>query len=532
MRSLYSGVAGLRNHQTKMDVIGDNISNVNTVGFKKSTVTFQDLLVQTLRGASAPQNGRGGINAMQVGLGVGLGSISVVNTQGNLQNTGKTTDLAIDGDGFFIVGEGADRAYTRTGTLDIDTEGNLIMASNGMKVMGWQADIKTGLINNTGAINPLNIPIGTSIAANPTTKAVYTKNLDSTTPSNTPVNTSVIVYDSLGAAHSIDVKFVRPTGQVNIANAKFSTTPTATKTYTITDVYDDNGNSHEVKVAITKDAAAVPETWSMSYQIDNGPASAPVSHVAGDYSGAGINITNGTNLNFNLKFNDLDATGTEFADGDSTSIYGIPNEWRYLVSSTDVSIDPASFATIGAKKLVFKDDGSYDPANSDPLQFTLSYVIPSGAANQNVTLDLTKLTQYAGTENQKATTITGNTDGYTSGSLQSIALDSNGVITASFSNGLTQALGQLALAVFNNPGGLIRQGGSLYKVSNNSGDPQIGTSGNGGRGKIAPGALEMANVDLAQEFTDMIVTQRGFQANSKIISTTDEMLNELANLKR
>lgn len=711
MRSLFSGVSGLRNHQTKMDVIGDNISNVNTIGFKKSTVNFQDLLVQTMRGASAPQGNLGGINAMQVGLGMGLGSISVVNTQGNLQNTGKTTDLAIDGDGFFVVSNGTNRFYSRTGTLDVDKNGDLIMVSNGLKVMGWQADSK-GIINNSNnsGISSIKIQIGQSISAQTTSVIDYTKNLDCNTAK--AVNTSIDIYDSQGNVHPINITFKKPMSSISLQGFEFDTDPAGSTHTQDLAIYDKNGTLHNCKLTITsqdgskfslsltdgatnilsitdvapaalanltssdplfpspfslvipaaatattainvtnavnakaandaktaidaaKTAVAAAESAVNAYKVAADAAKTAAASAAADETNASlaadakvataaalslanaallaannaktatatakaaataatlivatdadaaaaqlvisattmandtIDLDNAaashvTTLNpasagaLNTAANDaVSSANTAVADAGTantatttsattaatdattknalvvkggalaTPVYSAAqNSWEWIADTTDPSIIKANpNLPLKTGTITFKDDGSYNGATNNILDLTFNN---GAAAITNLAIKLEGLTQYAGD-----TTVTGVTDGYASGSLQSMELDSNGVITGSFSNGLTQALGQVALATFNNPGGLIRQGGSLYKESNNSGTAQIGTSGNGGRGKISPGALEMANVDLAQEFTDMIITQRGFQANSKIITTTDEMLELLANLKR
>lgn len=525
MRSLYSGVSGLRNHQTKMDVIGDNIANVNTIGFKKSRVNFQDMLTQTIKGASAPQSGRGGVNAMQVGLGMGLGSIDVVNTQGNLQNTGKTTDLAIDGDGFIILRNGNDEFYTRTGTLDIDKSGDLIMSSNGLKVAGWLSDAD-GLINTASPINTINIPVGVSVPAQATGKAMYGKNLAAS--QSEPINTSITTYDSLGDAHAINMTYFRPTAEVNINDVVFDTTDASVHDFKF-NIYDNTGNKHEITVTMKEDgdkwyASAVSASPALAgLAIDN--ASPHDVATAGDRNslktgGLKLNYTGGS---FDVKFPYIGAgVGSTFDSGKAPEVFSTPGTWKWKVSSNDPKIDSVTAPTTDT--ITFDSKGNFISGGSN---IVVNYKTTYGLPPQTINVDMSHLTQYDGD-----TTVVGVQDGYTTGTLQSISVDNSGIVTGAFSNGLTKSLAQVALATFQNPAGLAKSGGSLYKVSNNSGDAQIGTSGNGGRGMIKPGSLEMANVDLAQEFTDMITTQRGFQANSKIISTTDQMLEELVNLKR
>jgi flagellar hook protein FlgE len=408
MRSMFSGVAGLRNHQIRMDVIGNNIANVNTIGFKGSRVNFQDILSQTIQGASAPQGNRGGTNPMQVGLGVSIASIDTLFTDGSTQTTGKQTDLALQGNGFFVLGDGAKSYYTRAGNFDFDTAGNYIVPGTGLKVQGWMADA-LGNINSTGATGNIVVPVGTSMPASATTRMDFSKNLNGSTTLTLPASysNSIQVYDSLGSAHVIDVTF------------------------------------------------------------------------------------------------------TKTAPG---------NTWDWAATTTDASI--GGLPSIGT--VSFNTSGLFTGFTGGPLALTVT-----SAAAMNITLGFAAMTQ-----SDAPNTVTGTGNGYPSGSLDNVKLDATGVITGVFSNGRNLALAQVALASFNNPGGLTKAAENMYEASNNSGNAQVGLANSGGRGKIAPGTLEMSNVDLSAEFTNMIVTQRGFQANSKIITTSDEMLQDLVNLKR
>ena len=410
MRSMYAGVSGLRNHQIRMDVIGNNIANVNTVGFKTGRVNFQEIFNQTIRGASSPLGSRGGTNPQQVGLGMGLSSIDTLQTQGNLQTTGKMTDLAIQGNGFFVLNADGNLAYTRDGAVDLDANGNLINPSNGMKVQGWMADA-TGAFpaKNPNTIKDIQIPVGQSIAAAATANVSFAKNLDAGTPVAGTYVTSIDVYDSLGARRSVTMTF-----------SKTAVAPGPPPT----------------------------STWSWT--------------ASGDGAGTG-----------SLTFN---AAGQLTAGGTGT----------------------------------------------------MTVTGSAGAGNFTTALNFTGLTQYA---TQSTVAATGR-DGYPMGSLMTFTIDSTGTVTGVYSNGLTQKIAQTAVATFANPGGLLKMGENLFQESNNSGIRDIGETGTGGRGTIAPGTLEMANVDLSLEFTNMISTQRGFQANSRIITTSDEMLQELVNLKR
>lgn len=406
MRSMFAGVTGLRNHQIKMDVIGNNIANVNTVGYKKSRVTFQEALAQTIRGASAPQNARGGTNPMQIGLGMNIGAIDTIHTPSSLETTGNMTDLAIEGDGFFIVTDGQERYYTRAGNFGFDEEGNLVNTSTGYKVMGWQnAQSKT-----PQNISTITIKKGMMMQAKATSKVSFAKNLNAADPENTSYVIPFKIYDSLGNLHNLTITFTK----TNTSN-----------------------------------------TWDFTINVD------PNNN---------INISNNTG------------------------------------------------------QLQFNENGILNSNNSYQLNIT---GIP-GASDITIDLDFSNVTQYA----RETTVDLSYQDGYAAGTLLGIAIDSSGVITGVFDNGINQELAQIALCNFDNPSGLMKAGKNMYRESANSGVPQIGLAGTGGRGTISPGSLEMSNVDLAEEFTQMIITQRGFQANSRIITASDEMLQDLVNLKR
>ncbi len=404
MRSMFMGVSGLRNHQLKMDVIGNNIANVNTLGFKSSRVTFQELFNQTIRSAVSPQAGKAGINPMQVGSGVSVSTIDTTHLQGNSQPTENPTDMAIDGNGFFVVGTTLPTAFTRAGNFTRDAYGSLTSPS-GLKVFGWVAD-DSGVfpLKDQANLRPIQIPIGQAINPVATTAISFAQNLgDNTTSYQVPVDVS----DSKGNKHTIDFNFV-----------------------------------HD-----------------------------PVT----------------------------------------------PNEWDWSGSYDGVAV--------GGGTITFDTDTSYAGVVGNSVSLNLA---AAGADNMTIELDFSHLTQ-----NASETTIVPNIiNGYPAGTLKSFTISPNGSIIGIYSNGLSRAIAQVAVAAFNNPGGLIKQGENMYTESINSGLKQIGEAGSGGRGTIIPSSLEMSNVDLAQEFTDMIVTQRGFQANSRILNTSDEMLQELVNLKR
>ncbi len=424
MRSLFSAISGMRNHMSFMDVVGNNIANVNTTAYKSSAVTFEDILGQTVRGASAPQNGRGGTNPAQVGLGMALGGIESNMGQGSLQSTGKLTDFAVQGDGFFVISDGQRNNFTRDGSFNIDVSGTLVNG-NGMKVMGWEAD-SSGNVDTTKSMQALTIPFGTQVSAHPTADAspqpatpIYgmtaAGNLDSGAAAGTVVASTVQAYDSLGNAHSIELKF-------------------------------------------TKGATA--NQWTVEGTADGGTA--------------GNALPGTTQLNFT-------------ANG---------------------QID----TTTGSKGLL-------------PISITLA----NGATTPLAfTLDVSKMTQFAGNSQISPQTNTG----APAGALVSFAVGSSGEISGIYSNGASQKIGQLALASFVNPAGLQREGNNLWADTGNSGQPLIGTPNSGGRGTVSTGTLETSNVDLSQQFTNMIIAQRGFEASSKVVTASDQMLQSLVNMIR
>ncbi|NPV78781.1 MAG: flagellar hook protein FlgE [Firmicutes bacterium] len=402
IRALFAGVSGSRAHQTRMDVIGNNIANVNTIAFKSGRVTFEDLMYQTLRGAAAPTaDGRGGINGAQVGLGTRVRSIDTLIGQGNLEYTDIPTDLAIDGAGYFIVSDGTRNFYTRDGSLRFDANGVLTHASTGLKLQGWMSLRSDGTVDTTTKLEDIRIPLGAKMSARATSQVKLGGNLNSNASAGDKVEVQIEVFDSLG-------------------------------------------NAQQLTMTLTKDV-------------------------------------------------------TE-------------RQWNVSVSGTSLG------------SITFDDHGQFASSTVG------TYTPPPGpgAASVPIKLDFSALTQYAADFSVRPTFW----DGYSAGELEDFTISNDGQIVGIYSNGQHEVLGQLALANFANAGGLAAAGSNLYSVSPNSGAALISRPTAGGCGKVACGALEMSNVDLAREFTDMIITQRGFQANSRIITTADEMLQELINLKR
>ncbi len=789
MRSMYSGVSGLRNHQTRMDVIGNNIANVNTAGFKKSRVVFKDMLYQNVRGASSPGTSRGGTNPMGVGLGVALSSIDQIHTGAPTTSTAKLTDMAVDGNGYFVVNEGSNRYYTRAGAFDFDEWGNLING-DGYRVQGWLANASTWDLSTNG--DPTNIDISgyKSLNANATTEMQFTGNLDSelnfvparnewqaltfsaipyggtqgetftltydgqttgpiaigadaadtagniqaaleSLPEIGPGNVAVtwdtvrqrydikfqevqsarnhpeitltpVLFNGTGAEVREDVKgdgtnneeqtldlgsgadrgtFVLTFGGVSTPaiawNADANTIRDALMTIPALDgnvnVTGSVGGPFSIEftntlanvdveqlgfnpnftggtaaiVAITEGqqpTAVIPQNEMQTLNLTGTPTGGTFSLNYGGYTTGpitdnvgltaayikarletipgltgNVDVKEDTTVppgsrSFNIEFNtalagtDVDQLTVANAGGCDGSMLtatqgraaGYPEKPEYSISGSkdvydsqgnkvtvyyrffkyeitpgsepgvipvvdpvtrwacDLSTDPlfekqegylantdfsamdlesGAVTVAGGDKIFrlynvpFDKMGNMEDPDQAKFTYSINRQVPPpghGTANISCTIDFAGLTQRAGESSAWASY----QDGYGQGSLTSYSVGNDGTITGEYDNGQKRDLARVALASFENPAGLQQVGGTLFAVSNNSGDAHIGAPLAQGLGKIIPSTLEMSNVDLSEEFTDMIVTQRGFQANSRIITTSDEMLQELVNLKR
>lgn len=397
LRSMYSGISGMKNFQTKLDVIGNNIANVNTYGFKKGRVTFKDTMNQTISGASAATDNRGGKNPMQVGLGSTLASIDTIDTQGSLQNTGRSLDLALNGDGYFVVRQGNQDVYSRAGNFYLDNEGTLVN-SEGLKLQAYAVD-QTG--NRSNTYSDVTVNVNAVMSPTPTTTATITGLLSQSATTGSQYVQQIEMVDAQGNPQKVDVTFTKGTGS----------------------------------------------QWAVS----------------------------------------------------ATSSVGTVNLGNITVA------------------------GNSAPTPLPTLTFAENF---NDGSTSNITLDFSALRQ--GTNENTAII---NTNGNLEGSIESFNIGAGGEVNGVYSNGLVRTLGIIAIAKFSNPAGLTRAGGNNFQQSINSGVANTGIPGEG-RGTIAAGALEMSNVDLSEEFTEMITAQRGFQANTRIISTSDEILQELVNLKR
>jgi flagellar hook protein FlgE len=415
---MFTAIGALNLHQSYLDVVANNLANANTIGYKTNRVIFQDQFSQLLNPGSSPTTTSGGTNPVQIGLGVQMGSISPIFSQGMMQSTGRNLDLAIQGDGFFIYSDGGQMRYSREGSLTRDANGALVNSSTGQLVQGWMADA-TGTIDPNTPVGNITIPASRTVAQ-ATQNATFGGNLLSSTPLS-------------------------------------SATPTPDPVLVTMGVYDSLGN---------------PTTATVSF-----------THTSG-YDGTTTPPTGGV--------------------------------WTWTVAGATAG---------GTGTITFDTNGQFVSQTSGATTIPGS----TGAAPIAMTLDYGNMTMLDTATSASVTT----QDGLPAGSISDVFVaPTDGSVWLVYSNGMREQMGQVALARFANPSGLIRAGHTTFQQGFNSGEPQIGTANTGGRGIISAGYLEGSNVDMAQEFTNMILAQRGFQASSRVITTSDEIIQELVNLKR
>ena len=737
LRSLYSAVSGVKAHQTYLDVTGNNIANVNTVGFKRDVIHFRDMIYQTMRGASAPDNGVpiGGINPAQVGLGVKVGSIETVHTGGSLQSTGVPTDMAISGEGYFVVQNGGRQLYTRAGNFALDRDGNLTMSGNGYKVQGYayreQVDPATGNVVRVRDTNltGINIPIGQKIPAKATTLAAFRCNLCSTASPEIPDLNSIpggekkvprphdySAYGSLPATYvgagapaagvegdtyfdGTELKFYNagtatwdsyvPPKTAGPEDLYYGKNTAAAAAGVFTNVFESAGGAITgpfVKARVIVDgaggarptapskpgetfldttgagtihtanadgtawlAATTPAVAGTAYAsrpapgaiyvLDSTNAMAAVTHVMDETSGAknvftwnGVkwsNINDSAALSPSVNSTTTQATIDRFGEsmikshdhetkmdvydslgnvytmatyfrkvldrpGSTDPVKGAEAEWDWYTCYLDKDGKPLEAFGEGAGTLVFGDDGLlkrtyyYEPtpATPDPMATKTTQPVynwsvvekiigdpayesvatgkvvadfnvvgaegkpildadgkPVYSSNM-ITLDFLgeRIEKVLGVEKEPIDGVTqfGSPsttkgyfqDGYAMGELNDWSVGGDGIITGIYSNGRNLPIAQVALAMFANPGGLTKVGETCFAESSNSGIAQIGPPRTGGAGTIEGSTIEMSNVDLSEEFVNLIKAQRGFQANTRVVTTSDQVLEELINMKR
>ncbi len=655
MRALYSGVSGLKTHQTKMDVIGNNIANVNTTAYKSQSVTFSELMYQTTQAASGPNatTGTAGLNAKQIGLGSVSGAISTaITTPGSSQTTGNPFDLKITGDSFFIVNNGKDNYFTRDGSFYVDAAGNLATTSTGYNVMGWGVEEATGNIKQD-VVQPLRIMSPENMTYPPeATSQAYVSGIldknDSNAASSAGKTISVSIFDGLGYAYTVKfaIKNTESEGVYNvemtdILNSNNESLKDVYKVGSIKDIAT-FGTDHVQQTTtlyslldgVTYDSSTTPGTYhkqtsfsetfsdfddqklpGIDYTVPAGATSpqtlAPgatftlqgvgelnksdleeafgliyVTDVAGNYyyydDGAGntYQLGNGTNAEWQTVLGKTGLSGftasmdgdgkvtfqfdqtfsveanTVFENGNFTKeisqleAYGLdPNDtsvqYEFMVAP-DGQAQVTATETVSGNSLIFdtatgefKSINGQDAATLDFAQTTTNLIgEPVDLTHfSDVSIDFSKASMFNNNGTSTITMVNGDDKGLGSGrklgELSGVSIQNNGMIYASYDNGQTRLLGQIAVASFANASGLQKEGDNLYSATLNSGEfDGIGVDVTAGGGYISTGVLEMSNVDLSAEFTEMITTQRGFQANSRIITVSDTLLEELVNLKR
>ncbi len=567
MRSLYSGVAGLKTHQTRMDVIGNNIANVNTTAYKSSSMTFSELMSQTTQKASGANatTGVGGTNAKQIGLGVKAGAINTaITTQGSAQSTGNPFDIMITGDNFFVVSNGSENFFTRDGSFYVDGAGNLAMTSTGYNVMGWGVDETTGNIKQD-TVTALRIMSAANMTYPPeaTTKANISGILDENDKDVTSANGKTVnlnFFDARGYSYTAKFTFKQSGGdktneysmelnkildstgaEIDISKLEFgnrSQQKMETKVTLNTDAYKWDG-----KVLKTKDGTTDVANLADIFNTDGSlitpadDAAAQKQQEALDAIAKAYGYEGSTD-----EFLNLYITSTVDKDKQLT----IQDLLGNMMAGKTTDVLPADGSAItmegryfeGTTVVFNKDTGKLESVGGSTTNLNVNAAFSALGGNfSDVTIDLSECTNY---DNKGTSTIgatSGDLDGLGTGrrlgDMIGVYIQKDGMIYASYDNGMTKLLGQIATAAFANASGLEKEGDNLYSATLNSGEfDGIGVDITAGGGYMSTGHLEMSNVDLSSEFTEMITTQRGFQANSRIITVSDTLLEELTNLKR
>ncbi len=645
MASLFSGVSGLKNHQVRMNVIGNNIANINTIGYKASRVNFQEALVQTFKGAGRPSAVQGGTNPVQLGLGMQVGTIDNLFLQGGLETTGQITDLAIQGSGFFILGDAkGNKFYSRAGAFGFDANSNFVDPATGLFVLGKSAD-SSGRIPSLATVGPISLPFGQQDPARASQVITLANNIDASASDSkasivqvgdSNVNTvSGIAEDGVGGTHVITITGAQAqnasfTG--TIAGLGLNTTLGAigVTDFTGFSLTIDSGSTESISglsasstveelinsinqiqgltasltgggaIKIDRDKAGAPANYgfvsstsvagNMVEQVfgiaaggtftsaggaastfiatdiftplkGTGSAAGPVVSslvlhfdpnnglVIGldDFGGSGVNISAANGLTATTPGNELIIDTDATTHSTSINVFDsqggkhtltieffksiITNRWEWTGSTTGSEVITSG----GTGFVSFNPDGSLNTFDYNGGNQSMTIDPRNGAANLSIAFDAGSTGQFDGLTGFASGNHTANIiaqDGYGVGILEKISIDQAGNISGIFTNGVNRILAQILLADFTNQAGLRKAGRSLYQPTANSGAAVEGIAGTTISGQLTSGALESSSVDIAQEFTSMITAQRGFQANARIITTSDSMLDELVNIKR
>ena len=567
MRSLYSGVAGLKTHQTRMDVIGNNIANVNTTAYKSSSMTFSELMSQTTQKASGANatTGVGGTNAKQIGLGVKAGAINTaITTQGSAQSTGNPFDIMITGDNFFVVSNGSENFFTRDGSFYVDGAGNLAMTSTGYNVMGWGVDKTTGNIKQD-TVTALRIMSSANMTYPPeaTTKANISGILDQNDKDVTSANGKTVnlnFFDARGYSYTAKFTFKQSGGdktneyslelnkildstgkEIDISGITFGEQnleqTLSSKLSLNTDSYkwDDATKTLQTTATPPETVAELDKIFKNGALItDKDKAEEVQKNLDAIAKAYGYEGSTDEFLKLYTTGKAGQVTVQTMLENMSKNMTGddiLPKAKNEELTMTGRKFD-------GAKVVFDKDSGKLQSINNSTTNLSTTLNFPATMGNfSNITIDLSECTNYDNKGTSTVGATSGDLDGLGTGrrlgDMIGVFIQKDGMIYASYDNGMTKLLGQIATAAFANASGLEKEGDNLYSATLNSGEfDGIGVDITAGGGYMSPGQLEMSNVDLSSEFTEMITTQRGFQANSRIITVSGTLLEELTNLKR
>ena len=544
MRSLFAGVSGLKNQQAKMDVIGNNISNINTIGFKASRINFAEELSQMVR--AAQEGATGSQNAVHIGLGVRIGSIDRRFTQGILQATGRRMDIGIEGDGFFVTSDGSRQLFSRAGNFLFDGNGRLVTA-NGMAVQGWTAD-QTGNLAQTATVGDIVFDASVISPAKATENVSIAGNFDAAANPVRQVwtasKTFTLAATGLPGVGTTDLNDLAQTtvplvagDTIEVGGTNFDGTPVSvTFTYgaandgtTIQDLM--NVIDPAFTGTVTLDAGRIVLT-----DFNFGESKSTITLTTGASNTGTINLpgfiltSQGSAPKTSSSIEVFDSLGSKHTLNLTFTRTENPREWTFAVTFGGDEVASEG----GTGTITFDADGTFQQVLYDKGQSLLVFDPNSGAQTVSLNLDfenttgLSGLTQFAGLSAINMSF----QDGQALGDLTNFAVDEKGQIVGSFSNGRNRLIAQLALASIKNPEGLVHIGSNIYELSGSTGLPLIGKAGDEIEAATLAGTLEMSNVDLAEEFAEMIIAQRAFQANARIITVSDQFLNEVTQLKR
>ena len=546
INSLFSGVSGIRNHQSMLDVIGNNIANVNSIGYKGSRVTFSDTFNQFVRYGTNPTDTAGGTNTFQVGLGMKLNSVDRNWNQGTFERTGITTDLALQGDGLFVLKKNGETFYSRAGAFIFDANGQLVNPQNGAIVQG-KVSTDDGTIPPGNNLENIRIDSNLRLPAVATTKIAWGGNLDSTLPLTRSENyvqsgningtmavgdkveESNTIYDQLGNEYTFKTTYEKTdTDKYNLTyelvDSDGNALSPAIGPTTVEAIFDSSdpdgkmlsldGNNPPQKINITDttlginfdyDASGVKQrsTNTISSSVDTNRDATMVTGTVSIFDSLGNSHT------MSLKFTKLD-----------------DNSWNWVA---DVPADSGDLSG-NAGSITFNTDGSIATISPNPPEITFRPL--SGAAQQDIVLNLGE--EFGGVTQTSSSAVVSalSQNGSAAASLTNISIDQYGFIEGVFTNGKSKKLAQILVSTFPNRNALASVGENMYRISANAGEPYIGEPGEASNTTIQSGALEQSNVDLSEEFTRMIVSQRGFQANSRVITVSDTLLQEITSLVR